>query len=309
LERPPQLVVGDEGAAAALRDAGFRVIQVADGAEALARIAEDRPDLVVLDVFLPRLGGPDVCQKIKRGRGFIPILLLTPRQDPAARVDCLRAGADDVLSKPCDVDELRARVEALLRRRRLDDAPAGRQAAPTDLADDERDRLTGLANQRHFTRRLEEELANASGASEPLSVMAIDLDGFGEIVSRFGRSAGDRLLVAVARALLRACRAQDVVARAGGDEFVVILPGIHFFGAAGVAERVWREIRQTAVLEAGTRVACEASIGAASYPTKDIDTSSDLLRYAHAALARAKSEGRGRVCLYQQHGYLVQPEP
>src|SRR5262249_2272404 len=155
LDRPPQLVVGDEGAAVALRDAGFRVIEVADGMEALARIAEDRPDAVVLDIFLPRLGGPDVCQKIKRGRGFIPILLLTPRQDAASRVDCLRAGADDVLSKPCDVDELRARVEALLRRRRLDDAPAARAGGSTELPDDERDRLTGLANQRHFTRRLE----------------------------------------------------------------------------------------------------------------------------------------------------------
>src|SRR5262249_27864792 len=112
------LVVGDEGAAVALRDAGFRVVEGSDGLEALARSAEDRPEVVVLDIDLPRLGGIEVCQRIKRGRGFTPVLLLTSRPDAAARVEGLRAGAEDVLSKPCDVDELRARVDALLRTRR-----------------------------------------------------------------------------------------------------------------------------------------------------------------------------------------------
>jgi diguanylate cyclase (GGDEF)-like protein len=87
------------------------------------------------------------------------------------------------------------------------------------------------------------------------------------------------------------------VTRAGADEFVVILPNTHFAGALTLAERVWREIRATA----------EASVGAACYPNRDVTTARDLLRFAHAALARAKAEGKGKICLYQHQGYLFQP--
>jgi GGDEF domain-containing protein len=75
-----------------------------------------------------------------------------------------------------------------------------------------------------------------------------------------------------------------------------------------VAERVWREVRQTTIEEGAAHVSCEASVGVASFPSKDIGNPKDLLRFAHAALARAKAEGQAKICLYQFQGYLFQPQ-
>src|SRR5262249_41637839 len=82
----------------------------------------------------------------------------------------------------------------------------------------------------------------------------------------------------------------------------------HFAGGAVIAERVWREIRQTAVEENGARVTCEASVGVACFPSRDVTSAKDLVRFANAALSRAKAEGRGKICLYQHQGYLFQPQ-
>jgi diguanylate cyclase (GGDEF)-like protein len=307
------------------RESGYRIVTAADGQECLEKVAAERPDLVVLDVIMPKTGGLEVCRIIKQNiQEFLPVLLLSARADSVARVEGLRAGAEDYMGKPYDPDELRARVEALLRtKRRFDElrgqvvpvaapapVPAARAPLPSSISAEEgtSDRLTGLPNQRFLTQRLAEEFTQAEKNSEPLSIMAIDLDAFDEVNSRYGRSAGDRFLEACARGLVRACRENDVVTRAGGDEFVVVLPHTHFSGCVGIAERVWHEVRSTIVEEGGFKIGCEASLGIASYPSRDVSSPKDLLRFAHAALGRAKAEGRGRICLYQFQGYLFQPK-
>jgi two-component system cell cycle response regulator len=298
--RPVSVLVAEESAARVLRKAGHQVTEVVDGIDALDKLKENPVDVVVLDVILPRLGGLEVCRQLHALPAAPPVLLVGGSADAAARVEGLRAGADDFLSRPYVPEELLARVEVLSRRAR-------RPAVPEAAAEADRDALTGLPNQRLLTRRLEEELGRAAAASETVSVMAIDLDNFDHVNSRFGRTAGDRLLQACARAIARALRDEDLLTRPGGDEFVVILPRLHFSGCVGAAERVWREVQGTAILDAGSRISCGASVGVASYPSRDIDSSKDLLRFAHAALARAKAEGRGSICLYQHHGYLFQP--
>ncbi len=284
---------------------------MADPLECLLRLGEQGADAVILDATGSFL---EVCQKIKKLEDFVPIMVISSRVDVAARVEALQAGADDFVTRPCDGGELCARVQVLIRTRRrfLERArpsiQPGTQPRGRGIEDDgERDSLTGLPNQRFFTRRLEDELARATRESETLSVMAVDLDGLDEVNGRFGRGAGDRLIVACARAVERACRDEDILARSGGDELVAILPGLHFAGAARVAERVLEEVAATAILDSGSRIPCQASVGIASYPGREIDSSKDLLRFAHAALARAKSEGRGQVCLYQHQGYLFGP--
>lgn len=302
MERPLCVLVAEESAARLLRKAGHLVMEAADGLEVFDKIRETQPDVLVMDVSLPRLGGLEVCRQLHGLPDSPPVLLLAAGADSGARVEGLRAGADDFLAKPFSPEELNARVEVLARRRRR-----GPPAPLPPESDGDRDPLTGLPGQRVLTRRLEEELGRAAAASETVSVMAIDLDNFDHVNSRFGRTAGDRLLQACARAIARAVRDEDLVTRPGGDEFVVVLPRLHFAGCVTVAEKVWREIQGTAILDAGLRISCGASVGAASYPSRDIDSSKDLLRFAHAALARAKAEGRGSVCLYQHHGYLFQP--
>jgi diguanylate cyclase (GGDEF)-like protein len=253
-----------------------------------------------------QLRGLEACRVLKRrGSGeLLPVVLLG-----ASPLEAFRAGADDVLAMPVDPDELRARVHVWVRTRRLfDDARRASAPGPGDDAGGH-DALTGLPDQRALTHRLDEEFARAERDQAPLSVMAVDLDGLDDVNSRFGRGVGDRLLVACGRALVRACREGDLVARAGGDELVALLPGLHFAGSLGVAERAWRELHAAVVVDAGARVTGAASVGVASFPARDIESPKDLLRFAHAALARAKAEGHGRICLYQHQGYLFQPQP
>jgi two-component system, OmpR family, response regulator len=101
-----------------LEHEGFRVLQARDGEEALRRFADDRVDLVVLDVMLPKLDGLEVCRRL-RSRSAVPIIMLTARGDELDKVVGLELGADDYITKPFSIREFRSRVRALLRRAAL----------------------------------------------------------------------------------------------------------------------------------------------------------------------------------------------
>jgi DNA-binding response OmpR family regulator len=97
---------------------GFRVVQARDGEQALERFAEERPDLVVLDVMLPKLDGLEVCKRL-RAQSSVPIIMLTARDDEFDKVLGLELGADDYITKPFSLREFRSRVKAVLRRAAL----------------------------------------------------------------------------------------------------------------------------------------------------------------------------------------------
>jgi two-component system response regulator MprA len=99
----------------------YRVATAANGAQALEAISAQRPDVVVLDVMMPYVGGLDVCRTLRERKDRMPILVLTARDEVGDRVAGLDAGADDYLTKPFALDELRARLRALLRRTVPDD--------------------------------------------------------------------------------------------------------------------------------------------------------------------------------------------
>lgn len=107
----------------ALEFEGYRVTTAEDGEAALVAIAAAQPDCVILDISMPRLDGLGVCRRLRQDGNDIPILVLTARQQVADRVSGLDAGADDYLAKPFALEELLARVRALLRRRPVDEAP------------------------------------------------------------------------------------------------------------------------------------------------------------------------------------------
>jgi two-component system alkaline phosphatase synthesis response regulator PhoP len=115
------LVVEDEpNMVAGLRDnfefEGYEVITATDGSEGLERALEESPDLVVLDVMLPRMSGLEVCKQLRAKRGSIPIIMLTARGQELDKVVGLELGADDYVTKPFSIRELLARVKAVLRR-------------------------------------------------------------------------------------------------------------------------------------------------------------------------------------------------
>ena len=112
---------------------GYDVVQAVDGTTALALIESAQPDVAILDVMMPNIDGLTVCRVLRAERNRLPVLMLTARTETPDRVAGLDAGADDYLAKPFDLEELLARLRALLRRTKADDDPDGEAVQLLDL--------------------------------------------------------------------------------------------------------------------------------------------------------------------------------
>lgn len=294
----------------ALTEAGYEVIEAIDGQHALEMFARERPDLVLLDVVMPRLTGLETCRilKAKTQSTYLPVIMVSTRNSVNARVEGLRSGADDYLGKPYDADELRARVEALLRTRRVIgavDAPKvsvreGAGGDPSPRGDVDR-------NDPAFRRRLEEEFDRAERYSDPLTCLRVELDQHDQVRQAAPPEALAQMLVALREVIDVSVRKIDLVYRADERGFILVLPNTHFPGALAVAERVAKDVRKIRVSELPD-LRPSVSVGVSFFPNKDTHSLQDLLQLVDAALDRARGEGGGYVCLYQHQGYLYRPE-
>jgi two-component system cell cycle response regulator len=166
------------------------------------------------------------------------------------------------------------------------------------------DALTGLLNRRAFLDSMTREVARTKRYNDSLSVILLDVDHFKQINDRRGHAAGDTVLAALGKLLNRAVRTCDVVARWGGEEFVLVLPSTRTEGAEQVAERV-RELLEDAVINdnKGERIPVTASFGVATYTVGE--TLEQVIDRADRAMYLAKSGGRNRVIC--DHPPLPQP--
>jgi two-component system cell cycle response regulator len=186
----------------------------------------------------------------------------------------------------------------------------GLRFALTDAADESlhrrlydcstRDALTGVFNRRYFDARLVAEVARAFATNTDAAVLMADVDGLKQINDRFGHMAGDHALCMTAAQMLRAVRAEDCVARYGGDEFVIVAPGAHLAEAARLAERARRAVAGLRLTARGEGMLVTLSIGAASLSElselRPAEASAAaLLERADRRLYRAKASGRNRV--------------
>jgi diguanylate cyclase (GGDEF)-like protein len=161
------------------------------------------------------------------------------------------------------------------------------------------DSLTGLPNRRALQDTLRRMVAQAGRSVTPLSAVALDLDHFKQINDRFGHDKGDDVLAAVGRLLADTVRESDFAARAGGEEFCMLLPDTDLDGALAVAEKLRAAIAHVEVPGVATRIT--GSFGVASLPLHAIDAPT-LLRKADRALYVAKQQGRDRVEAATVHG-------
>ena len=192
-----------------LRSAGYDVSVAGDGEEALERAAEIRPDLILLDVMMPRLDGFEVAQRLRKNpqTANTSIIMLTAKALSSDKVTGLQSGADDYIIKPFDPIELLARVKGTLRR-----AKEMRNLSP----------LTGLPG----NIRIQEEIERQVREHRPFAVLYVDLDNFKTYNDKYGFVRGDRLIQGTARMIQDAVMASDAdgfIGHVGGDDFVAVV--------------------------------------------------------------------------------------
>ena len=161
------------------------------------------------------------------------------------------------------------------------------------------DELTGLLNMRAFNSILDKEIAAAARYRQPFAIIMLDIDRLKHVNDRFGHPAGSRLVQSIGGAIRNCVRSSDVVARYGGDEFIVLLTHTSAEHARHAAERIRSAIDNTSFDMDGNRITSTASIGIASYP--ECVTEAELvLNKADVALYKSKNTGRNRVTDYEE---------
>jgi diguanylate cyclase (GGDEF)-like protein len=293
---------------ALLRPEGYLTVCAASGVEALALVAVNAPDLILLDVMMPQMDGFDVVTLLKANPATsnIPVIMITAQIDRGARVAGLSAGAEEFLTKPVDRIELWLRVRNLLRLKALGDF---QREHSTILEAEVRartlelqrlahyDGLTGLPNRTLFYETLTRMLDDATVNGGTVAVMCIDLDLFKNVNDTYGHACGDELLRQFSNRLVASVRYRDTAGRLGGDEFsltVQLTAGQE--GAMAVADAI-REALCTPFDLNGILVSVTASIGIAVHPF-DATNPDVLVKFADAAMYRAKQAGGDAVCFF-----------
>ena len=243
-EEPLRLLVVDDDAgyggyvALLMRRLGFDVATMPDGEAAFAELAARPYDLAIIDMEMPGSTGLDLIARIRADERMKAIfaVMLTGHSDLSTKLTALAAGFDDFLTKAASAQELEAKLLAArriaARQRTLDVAIRELYGLAT------RDELTGVFNRRFFFAETKRMLDGPG----PVSVILFDLDDFKKINDTYGHLAGDRMLRDIGGVLLRTTRPEDLVARYGGDEFVMAVTGLPVNGVQALAERLMAEI-------------------------------------------------------------------
>jgi len=277
-----------------LQNWGYRVIAVEDGARAWDLLQQsDTPDLLILDWMMPGIDGIELCRRIReRNRdAYQYILLVTGKDGKQNVVKGLEAGADDYLTKPFDLAELRARVwtgkRILSLQRELIQAREDLRFQATH------DALTGLRSRGSTLDLLASELQRGFRSHTPTGILMIDLDHFKSVNDTHGHLAGDVVLKEAARRISDAVRSYDFVGRYGGEEFLAVLSDCTLDELEIVAERIRSTVGETAIAAQTANINVTVSVGG----VVALDRASDLelLSAADSSLYEAKRAGRNRV--------------
>lgn len=271
---------------ALLQKWGHDVIVTTNGTEAWSVLSSDDPPLLaVLDWMMPGRDGLSICRELRelKDHPYTYVVLLTGKRERHDLIHAFEAGADDFLSKPFDAQELRVRLQTGTRILKLQEQLV---IAST------RDSLTGVLNRSAILTALDRELARAGRNGLPLGIMIADLDHFKRVNDELGHLAGDAVLRDTALLMQTGMRPYDLIGRYGGEEFLIILPGLNAADVRDRAEQIRIQASRTMHLPNGD-AKIRLSIGVAA--TYNTVVRGDLIQSADEALYRAKDNGRNCV--------------
>lgn len=282
---------------------GYEVIAVDNGAAALECLQRpDGPRLALLDWEMPEMDGVDVCAKLRAmdGLPFRYLIVLTGHNREEDVIAALDIGADDHMTKPWTPGELRARLGVGERMIRLYEQLEEQTrnlaiAAQTDY-------LTQLCNRSVVMERLGEELTRTVRTGMPLSVLMLDIDHFKQVNDSYGHTAGDQVLIEVAKRLKEGCRPYDVVGRYGGEEFLVMISPKSYEDTLIAAQRFWALVGAAPIKARGAEIDVTVSVGGVWLAPGFQSTVDALVNAADLMLYRAKELGRNRVeiCAFKE---------
>ena len=312
-----------------LTQQGYQVRCAKNGAMALRGADKELPNLILLDINMPDMNGYQVCQQFKANQATadIPVIFLSAQDDVSDKVQAFEIGGVDFISKPFRIQEVLVRVQNQLKlqaakaeirylkqelktrvkHRTLELETANQKLAIINkklLHDALHDGLTGLPNRNLFMKRVQRALGKyKSQQNYTFAVLFIDLDRFKIVNDSLGHLIGDRLLIACAKRLKKCIRAQDVLARIGGDEFTILLENIkERHNTISIANRIVNAFKNPFKL--GTHmVTTTASIGIVLGST-EYEQSLELLRDADTAMYRAKILGKARYEIFNEQMHI-----
>ena len=264
--------------------------------DALERALTNDFELVIVSLTLLNEDGLRLCSQLRSHERTrqVPILLMIDEGDMNRVAKGLELGANDYVIKPIDRNELQARVRTQIRRKRYQDRLRANYEQSLSLA--LTDSLTGVFNRRYVSAHLPRLLDRAADSNKPVSILMFDIDHFKRVNDTFGHDIGDEVLKEVAERASRNLRNFDLVARLGGEEFVVIMPDTDGESALMVAERLRNRIGDTVFRISAPvgEIVVTVSVGVA-VGGRVGDTVETLIKRSDEALYEAKRSGRNRV--------------
>jgi two-component system cell cycle response regulator len=281
-----------------LQKMGYEVDCAENGQDALERLLDqDGPRMALLDWMMPEIDGPEVCRRLRAAndRQYVYVILLTSKDTRESLVEGLDSGADEYLTKPCNSQELKARLRTGERILQLEDKLVSAREEMRFKAT--HDTLTTLWNRGKILEALDEALPQV----DSMAVLMCDIDHFKAINDQHGHLVGDEVLRELAARLRAGVRANDLIGRFGGEEFLIVLNGCDAARLPERAEKLCKAVSESSISIDSRDISFTVSIGAVAVDPLDAKTPSEtVLNLADAALYQAKKEGRNRVVIAQR---------
>ncbi|MFC1853684.1 GGDEF domain-containing protein [candidate division CSSED10-310 bacterium] len=277
---------------ALLEDEGYTVYVAKDGIEALNILEEIVPHLILCDIMMPKLNGFEFRNFIMNDPDLklVPFIFLTALSDTEDRIRGFKLDADDYITKPFEEEDLIARVQTKLKKfRQYQDLIAI-------------DSLTGLLSRRYIMNQLKKETERVKRYNAKCSIVMVDIDTFKEINDNYGHDVGDMVLTLLGHAFQNNIRETDFAGRYGGEEFLIIMPGVDKQACLAATNRLKKTISDLPISDYKIHITFSGGISMAPEDGTDVKT---LLIKADKALYQAKKLGKDRIIPYQEK--LIDP--
>jgi len=269
-------------------NSNFSITSAANGVQALEILKNSSlPNIIICDIMMPKMDGYQFRRTVlkKEDLKMIPFIFLTAKGRTPEKITGLEMGVDDYVTKPFEIDELLARVNAILKRHK----------SYKKLI--QYDGLTNLYNRSTIEEKVNQEVHRVRRYKITSSVVLLDIDHFKQVNDSFGHNFGDEVLIKIAKTILEQLREVDVAGRYGGEEFVILMPETEKETAWRVSERLRKKISVLTFDSYDCKIT--TSGGVSSAPEDGMELK-DIIEKADVALYQAKNSGRNRIIKFKE---------